>query len=381
MSHKKDQVLDFYISKYGQPEFVVKAPGRVNIIGEHVDYCEGLVLPFAIEQAMYFCIGSNNQDMINLYSLDFNNFYTIKNDNLNKDEKWHVYFNELYRILKERQINIEGINIVFGSDIPIGGGVSSSSALCCGLILLLNHKFELNFSNNDMINLAAQIEHGIGLKGGKMDQTAILLGKQNKAIFLDCSTTKYSHIDLNLENQFFMLFDTNIQHSLVDSEYNNRRKQVEAALELVKNKFGRSHTFRNTKLKHIGFFKESHPLEYKRIYHVLMEIERVENAVDALKKNDFTLLGLLMNKSHTSLTIDYEVSCNELDFLVDNLQCLGNVLGARMMGGGFGGNVIALMNEDLLKKQLDTLKLNYYKSFGIDLRVMKVNPASGACIL
>ena len=381
MSQKKDAVVRKFIDLFGDPEYVVRAPGRANIIGEHVDYCGGLVLPFAIEQSMYFCLRSNESQVINYHSIDFDDTYTIKDDILNSDKEWCKYFNELIKVFKQRGVNITGIDIAFGSDIPIGGGVSSSSALCCGLLKVLDLKFNLYLSTQDMIDLAAAAEHGIGLKGGEMDQTSILLGRQDHAILLDCESNSYDYIELSFENQSFMLFDTNVKHSLVDSQYNNRRDQAEEALTLVKRTHGEGCTFRNITEEQIAFLHSTNPLCYQRIKHVVTEIRRVEDAVEAIKIKNPSTLGKLMNKSHASLTDDYEVSCDESDFLADKLQSFEEVLGARMMGGGFGGNVIALIKEEISTEKLNCLKQEYFDTFGIEMRTLKVRASDGVSVL
>jgi len=381
MSEKKKQVIKKFTDLFGEPECIVRSPGRANIIGEHVDYCGGLVLPFAIEQSMYFCLRSNNTKDINFHSVDYDETYIIKEGKLNYAKEWCKYFNELIKLLDRRGLKVIGVDIAFGSDIPIGGGVSSSSALCCGLLLLLDQKFNLSLSIDEMIELAAEIEHGIGLKGGNMDQTSILVGKRGYAVLLDCETKEYSYIALNLEDHFFILFDTNVKHTLVDTEYNIRRTQVEHALKLVRKEYGADQTFRNTNLEQIKFIKESHPFYYKRIRHVLNEIKRVEEAVFSIKNQDARLLGQLMNMSHASLTGDYEVSCEQLDFLAGKLQLHEQVLGARMMGGGFGGNVIALMTKELSQKQMVELREAYRNNFGYDFRVIKVSPSNSATIV
>jgi len=381
MSDKKKIVVDKFTQLFGQPECIVKSPGRANIIGEHVDYCGGLVLPFAIDQSMYFCLRSNHSNNINFHSVDFCETYVIKDGEVNDEKQWCRYLNGLVRILKQRGIEINGLDIAFGSEIPIGGGVSSSSALCCGLILLLNKKYKLKLSISESVELAASIEHGIGLKGGKMDQTSILLGKKNHAILLDCESLDYAYIEIDLNSHFFMLFDTQVKHSLVNTKYNKRREQVEHALEMVKEKYGKECTFRNTTLEQIVFLKDTNPIEYKRIFHVLNEISRVGEAIDFIEWKYFENLGLLMNDSHASLAGDYEVSCDELNFLAENLQSLDQVLGARMMGGGFGGNVIALMSEELSPDTIQKMKDQYRIRFGFDFRTMRISPSDGVRVV
>jgi galactokinase len=381
MSEKKKQVIKQFTNLFGEPECIIRSPGRANIIGEHVDYCGGLVLPFAIQQSMYFCLRSNNTKVINFHSVDYDETYIIKEGKLHYAKEWCNYLNELIKILNQRGHRVNGIDIAFGSDIPIGGGVSSSSALCCGLLLLLNQKFKLNLSINEMIELASGIEHGIGLKGGKMDQTTILVGKKGYALLLDCETKEYTYIDLKLEDHFFMLFDTNVKHTLVDSEYNIRRKQVEGALKLIRKEYGADRTFRNTTLDQIKFIKDSHPVNYKRIRHVLKEIKRVEEAIFSIKNQDAITLGQLMSLSHSSLTADYEVSCKQLDYLAEKLQFHDQVLGARMMGGGFGGNVIALMTNELSSDQITELKEAYRNNFGYDFSMMKILPSDGVAMV
>ncbi|NNE15039.1 MAG: galactokinase [Saprospiraceae bacterium] len=375
-TRKKKVVADFK-TRFGEPECLVRAPGRANIIGEHVDYCEGLVLPFAIKQSMYFCGKRRNDSLVYLHAFDYSK--TIQLESEKEAPNWSKYFLQIINLLGKKKGLNQGFDLSFGSDIPIGGGVSSSSALCCGFLLLLNELLGLRLSKRQILNLASEAEHGIGLRGGKMDQTAIMFGKKDKAIFLDCKNETHQFIDLSLEENKFVLFDTGVKHSLVDSEYNKRREEVDLALKCVCKSIGKEVSFRELTLTDIAFLEKESTVLFNRISHVISEIDRVKQSVKAIDAKEYSSLGLLMNDSHRSLKERLEVSCNELDFIAEHLQRQANVYGARMMGGGFGGNVIALVKSGY-SGGFNKLTSDYEERFGIKLKIIEVEPGKGASI-
>lgn len=377
---KKDQVIEKCKALFGTPEYVLRSPGRANIIGEHVDYCEGYVLPFSIHQSMYFAARKNDKNLMRVHALDLNESFTMS-DLSNSFKGWQKYFVSLKNILDEGHQATAGFDIVFGSDIPIGGGVSSSSALCCGLVALHNEVNNLSFSGDDIIDLASRVEHGIGLKGGLMDQTAIVYGREGNAILIDCKNHSKQHIPLELGAITFVLIDSNVKHSLVESDYNKRRTEVENGLLLVRKKNSGEVDYRNITDTQIDTIRLSDPIGYKRLKHVKSENTRVLKAIDAISNKEYNRLGQLISLSHISLKDDYEVSCEELDFIVDKLKGIQNVLGSRMMGGGFGGNVIALVDGKISSVQWTKLYEEYKNRFGTSLTQMEVSPSNGITFL
>jgi galactokinase len=280
------------------------------------------------------------------------------------------------KILENRQYVFSGFDLVFTSEIPIGGGVSSSSALCCGFIKSLSALFKFEISDKEIIKLASEAEYGMGLKGGLMDQNAIVYGQNAHILKLDCDSGTLEQMPFNLGKHQMILFDTNVKHKLIDTEYNLRREQGEKALKRINEQTKRVFNFRTITLEALEFLKDD-PILKKRIKHVITEIQRVNQAIMAIECNNFKLLGRLIKESHESLQNDYEVSCEQLDFVAAYLNAQDDVLGARMMGGGFGGNVLALFKEAPNQRLVDKLKKEYEKIYKLSLKTLSIWPSEG----
>lgn len=369
-------IFDIFKQKYGKPTVQVSSPGRANIIGEHTDYNDGFVLPFAINKRIYFSAAPNNDESYKIYATNLNKELTLY-----PTQKWDRgfarFFSSVLQTFKKYDYQVAGLNIVFGGDLPIGGGMSSSSAVTCGFIALLNHQFNLGLSKIDMVKLAVESEHGIGVEGGNMDQYSIIHGEPQKAILLDCIEGTSELIDIELDDKMFCLFNTNVSHNLQDTEYNTRSRTCKAALKKIRLADSNVTNYRDVTEQHLSILND---IEKKRVAHVIAENKRVFETVQAFSNHDLRLVGNLLNASHESLRDLYEVSCPELDFLQSNLITSDQVLGARMMGGGFGGCVITLLDVNSLKEISISLEEKYKSKFDLALDVYPIAPEKGLTI-
>ena len=348
----KNIISKQFHDRFGSPDIYIKSPGRANIIGEHTDYHNGLVLPFAIEQAIHLFIRSNELKKMRVYASDIDDYEEIDLQNLSyKTIGWVRYF--VNSLVALNLPLLKGIDVVFGGDLPSGAGLSSSSSITCGFLAGLNALFKLNLEKNNLIQLASQAENGIGLKGGTMDQTVIVEGRENHALLIDYLNLSMKAIPLRLDEYHFYIIDSGQKHNLVESGYNDRRATSEQALEILRSQDPSITTFRDVTLKDIHHHLKNEE-EVKRCKHVVTENDRVLQSVHALQNQDFDKLGQLLNASHYSLSNDYQVSTPEIDFLVQQSLSIPCVLGSRIMGGGFGGSTINLVHRELLPDQIQT---------------------------
>ena len=365
------------------PEYLFLSPGRINIIGEHVDYNDGFVMPAAINKYVCFAVSKNNDATFTLIAQDLNEAYKFDlNDNLKPvDKMWVNYILGVLHQLKSKGL-ATGCNIVFSSTIPMGAGLSSSAALECGIAYAMNKTFDLGLTKQDIALIGQQSEHTfVGVNCGIMDQFASVFGKKNKVIKLDCNNLEYEYYKADFKNYTLLLLDSNVKHTHLTSGYNDRRQEVEQGLSIVKHYHTEVKTFRDCNEKMITDLKEQlGDTIFKRCRFVVKEIQRVQDAAMALKISDFKKLGQLMIETHQGLSKDYEVSCAEIDFLVDAVQQEKSVLGARMMGGGFGGCSINLVKKGTENELIDKITIAYRNQFGIELKAYKVKIAKGTTV-
>lgn len=373
---KLKYIQDRFATDIGAPDIIIRVPGRANIIGEHIDYCGGSVLPFAIEQSMYFVARRRSDNIINVKALDVDEEQDFLIGVESDHSGWRSYFSQAIRIISA-DYSIRGVDIYFASDIPVGAGVSSSSAICVGIIHIIDRLYNLGLTKNKMVDIASQAEHGIGIRGGIMDQYTILHGQKDNALLIDCNTGTHSLVDISSNPYKWILLNTNVKHELANTPYNNRRGQVEEALEIINERIQSRKTFSQVSNTDIAVLYDK-PLLQKRIKHVYTEILRVRQAVNCITDNNYSTLGTLLNQSHKSLSEDYEVSCEELDFVCNELSSDSQVLGCRMMGGGFGGSVIALVQDGFDSL---TIEKSYHEKFGLQLDVISVSPSDGVDII
>jgi len=382
MSELTEKVISTFRANFKhEPSYTILSPGRINIIGEHVDYNDGFVLPAAIDKYVCFAIAESETSQSTFLALDLDKSYTfdLNTELVPVEEMWVNYILGVVKPLKQQFNGLKGFNLVFSSTIPMGSGLSSSAAVECGAAFALNTLFDLGLNKEQVAKLDQQAEHTfVGVKCGIMDQFASVFGKANQVIKLDCKTLTYEYYPADLGEYCLVLLDSKVKHTHLISGYNTRRVEVETGLQIIKHIFPEVNTYRDCTLEQVETAKDRlGETLYKRSSFVVKEISRVEKAVKALAKNDFVTLGQLMDETHKGLSLDYEVSCDELDYLVAQAQNMPDVLGARMMGGGFGGCTLNLIKKSALLKLVDEIQLAYKERFGIDLEVYKVAISDG----
>ena len=364
-----------------QPEHIFLSPGRINIIGEHVDYNDGFVLPAAINKYICFAISKNENSECALVAKDLNEVYQFDlKDTLQPiDKMWVNYILGVLQQLKEKGLKLNGFTIVFSSTIPMGAGLSSSAALECGIAYAMNKMFDLNLSKEEIALIGQKAEHTFaGVNCGIMDQFASVFGKKNKVIKLDCTTLAYEYHKANFKEYQLVLFDSCVKHTHLTSGYNDRRNEVEQGLAIIKAAYPEVTSFRNCTEKMVLSLKDKlGEIIFNRCLFVVHEIERVELAVKALSEGNIEQLGNLMTKTHYGLSELYEVSCPEMDFLVQETNNFSAIIGARMMGGGFGGCTINLVKKDNVKAVIEKMTQAYKTKYNIELKSYKIKIAKG----
>lgn len=365
-------------------DLIIDSPGRINIIGEHTDYNNGFVLPTAIDKKIKFKFNKNGSK--NTCSIYSNNFDTSMSFELNKvspsEKQWENYILGVIYEIQQLSDKLRGFDCVLDSDIPVGSGISSSAALECGLAYGLNELFDLKLSKQTIVELSQRAEHNyVGTKCGIMDQFASVMSKKDHIILLDCQSLEYEYVPLNIKPFKILLLNTNVSHNLASGEYNVRRSQCEQGVETIKQKYPEVNSLRDVSLEMLQEFKSQMPaVNYKRCLYVVQEKERVLNAVKALQKDLLHKVGEYMYQTHDGLQYLYEVSCPELDFLVDFSKKYDEVIGARMMGGGFGGCTINIIHADAVDGFIADASEAYYDKFNIKLTAFEAMPSQGTTI-
>lgn len=369
MIHNK--VKSYFEDNYLKTPILIKAPGRINLIGEHTDYNQGLVLPASIEKGIYFAVSGNEENNIQIES-----FLTQPEKivfQLNGEHKvfesfWGNYFKAIIEILIAKNYPLKGMNCVFGGDIPIGSGLSSSAALCCGFIYAITQVSDKEISREDIALIAQEAEHKIGLNCGLMDQYAVLFGKKGNAFFLDCNDLSHKYIPINLDGYSWVLINSNIKHNLaVDSEYNKRRVSCENIVKQVQAYRPQVKSLRDISKDDLVKVKNKvNEIDIQRAKYIIEENDRVLQMMQELTAGDAIAVGNVLKDGHWAMSTEYEITTSELDHLVKIGEELDGVLGSRMMGGGFGGCTINLIETKSLDESIKALLRSYKNKTGID---------------
>ena len=364
-----------------QPDLTVASPGRINLIGEHTDYNMGFVFPAAIDRRIEIRIrGNDSKHACNVYSVDFEKLLSFDLSEVKPSrEEWENYILGVVFEIQKMGHKLRGFDCQLRSNLPIGAGISSSAALECGMAFALNELFDLGMSKMDIILASQRAEHNfVGTQCGIMDQYASVMGQPDHAILLDCRSVTHEMIPLNLKPYSLLLLNTNVSHNLASGEYNMRKSECEQGVSLLRQAGLKLHSLRDVSEEDLRRHREIlPPLILKRCLYVVRENSRVLKAADALKENDMIKFGALMYASHDGLKNQYEVSCKELDFLVDYAKKSDGVIGSRMMGGGFGGCTINLVHEADRESYVRQISLAYNRAFDLELDLISVHPSRG----
>lgn len=376
-----EKLLKKFAELYNDKPLVIRSPGRINIIGEHTDYNEGFVLPAAIDKAAYLAISLRDDDEIHLMALDLNETFFISLKDLKPigDVSWPNYILGAVAQFQKKGIALKGFNAVLTSDVPIGAGLSSSAAVECATTFALNELFHTGFEKIEMIKMAQKSEHEYaGVMCGIMDQFASMMGKKDHVIKLDCRSLEYDYVPFKLEGIKILLLDTNVKHSLASTEYNTRRKECEQAVAWVIEHEPQVHSLRDVTEEMLDkYVLPKDKLIDMRSRFIVQEINRLIKGCEDLKKEDINALGKKMFATHDGLSKMYEVSCDELDFLVDFVRNNEGVIGARMMGGGFGGCTINLVKENAIPELIKDISNQYLEQAGKELSAYVVSISDG----
>jgi len=357
-----------------------RAPGRINLIGEHTDYNEGWVLPAAATRHLYFAAEPAEVPEWRIRAGRFAETAVLPvEDPLIRLDHWSRYAAAVLHTAKAHDLPVPGMDIAFDGDLPAGAGMSSSSALTCGLLLLLNDLGEWGKSPLELARLARESEHRTGVRGGIMDQFTILHAEEGSALLLDCRTLQHSPVHLPPGDRQWMLFDTGVAHELVASEYNDRRAACERVVAHARSAGMEAKALRDLDA---AMLQDIAPLvdvaDLEKAAYVIEENERVHAMVRALGSGAWDEAAHLLSQGHRGLQYQYKVSCKELDFIVDHLDRSSGDAAGRLMGGGFGGGVIALLRQDAADRICHELGQAYRQAFGRELGILPIGFGPGA---
>jgi galactokinase len=366
---------------YGKPARIFSAPGRVNLIGEHTDYNEGFVLPMAIDRRTYVAAARRDDPRVRVRSLDLGEEATFFLDDKKtiRSRTWVDYVEGVCRVLQEAGNGIAGADLAISSEVPIGAGLSSSAALeiSVGLAVLRLAGCEVDLAQ---LALAAQrAEHVYaGTKCGIMDQLTVALGQKNHALLIDCRSLQIKPIRLNIPDHAVVVCNTNVKHELANSAYNERRLECERAVALLREKNPKIRALRDVTPSDLEQYEDLLPEPlFRRCRHVVSENERTLRAAEALSEGDTKRFGSLMLRSHRSLRDDYQVSCNELDTMVEIAMSHEGVAGARMTGGGFGGCTVNLVRREVVESFSQFVSSSYQRKTGVTPTIYVVEAGDG----
>ncbi|MBL0055578.1 MAG: galactokinase [Chitinophagaceae bacterium] len=371
-------VVQLFNSHFMAQPAVYFSPGRINLIGEHVDYNDGFVMPAAINKGIYYAVAVNGTSDIHIHAADKGEDLAENIQDIRKGEGWANYVLGVVQEFLLLGKKISGFDCVFGGDIPIGSGMSSSAAVEGGMAYALNDLFDCGLERTELALLCQRAEHGFpGVNCGIMDQFANMMGKRGEVILLDCRDLSYRYFPLALNGHTLVLINSKVHHELAAGEYNIRRRQCEEGLTIMKGHGINSFRDLKTADEMMAYRPLMSELVFKRCLFVVEEIIRTQKAARFLQENNMAELGELMFASHDGLSKWYEVSCPELDFLVEQARSDPAVIGSRLMGGGFGGCTINIVRDDAIDQFVQQASDHYQRRFGIRTETYLVETSGG----
>ncbi len=354
-----------FSQQFGKEALLAAAPGRVNLIGEHTDYNEGFVLPGAVDKRIYTAVSRNDKNVLNLYANQYAQQLSFPLDDIQPVDGWPTYLLGMIFFLK-KLVHLEGgLDVLIDGDVPVGAGMSSSAALCCGFGFALNELFDWGLTKMELAVVGQKTEHLFaGVQCGIMDQFAVLHGKAGHLMKLDCRSMAYEYIPFDFPDYKIVLVNTMVSHSLAGTEYNIRRQQCEEGVSIMQKHFPSGHSLRDFSQEQLMKYKNDIPDPvYRRCIFIINENDRLLEGCKFLTAGDLQKFGEFMFLTHEGLSRLYEVSCPESDFLVEKSRSMPGVVGARQMGGGFGGCIINIVKEDKVENFASQIADLYERRF------------------
>lgn len=380
----KETISTLFRQEFGLDPILVHAPGRINMIGEHTDYNKGLVMPAAIDKGITFGIEEAEGDHCRVYSVDNEEWYEFDLKNIQSlDGGWQNYIIGVAAEILSLGKKLQPFNLIFGGDIPQGAGLSSSAALECGTAVALDALFRLDLQPLQMAYLSQLAEHKYaGVKCGIMDQFASMFGKDDQVILLDCKSMQHQYFPARLPGYDVVLCNSNVAHNLASSEYNIRRSQCEQAVEILQRSGEEVDSLRDVTMDMLSRYSTLlDPVVFKRCKYIIEENDRVRDFGQLLRADDISGMGTILRRAHEGMRTEYEITCVEIDYLVHLADDFDGVAGARMMGGGFGGCTLNLVQHERVEAFLDYIKERYFAKFSINLTPIPIKISDGAKVI
>ena len=381
---KNDLILKYqkeFFSHFKTKKFVTSiAPGRINIIGEHTDYNLGLAMPIAIDRWICSIVSIREDDDVYIYSYNFNEKVHLKINNLDDEGiNWKKYVFGCIKTFIDNYNITRGLNIFIGGNVPIGFGVSSSAALEVSLLSAFTKAFNQPIDNHKILELSNHVEQNyLGIKSGLLDQYASIFSKKNKPLLIDFSTLSHIYVDSQIKGSEWILVNSMVDRSLVNSKYNERVNECQMALKYINDTYNVKisiNELQDEHLKELGKLNDQTP--YKRILHLLSENKRVKLMHQALNQGDLNLVGNILNDSHDSLADNYEVSCKEINSIINISRQQKGFYGGRIMGGGFGGCCLCLVKNSKKELFIDNLIDIFYRDYKYEIKIETVAFSNG----
>ncbi len=366
MTVLQEKILRVFRERFGGSPILVQSPGRINLIGEHVDYNGGFVMPGAVDKHFIFAATVNDTGKCRICSADLGEQSEFGLDELRPGPKWFNYFMGVLDGFQKRQKVLRGLDCVFGGTIPPGGGLSSSAALCCGFGFAINELTNSSLSRLDLALVAQRAEHEFaGVMCGIMDQYASLFGQADSLLLLDCRSNTHDVVPFPSEKCTVILADTKVKHFLTSSAYNDRRASCEEGVAKLRQRHPEIQSLRDVSLEMLSKGQSLLTADvYRRCHYIVTEMQRTQQASASLRAGNLNEVGKMMFETHEGLRTEYEVSCEELDVLEGTARKHPElVIGARMMGGGFGGCTINLVRPGASENFRSLVSMEYFASF------------------
>lgn len=380
--HNFESIKSLFEQRFDSaPTYEIRACGRINIIGEHTDYNMGYVLPAAINKFIFFAGATNGLDHCRVYAADIDEYDTIslQGEFQRSNKLWVNYLLGILDQYRQQGVNLAGLDVVFGGNLPLGSGMSSSAALETGFATLVKTAFDVEIEKPEIARLAQRSSHQfVGVPCGIMDQFASLMGREKQLVLLDCRSLEYEYIPCDLGQYEIVLINSKISHDLSESAYEARVKECAEGVKILQQFYPEVQSLRDASKTMVQKHKDAlGPVVFKRCLYVTSENERLLQVCESLRQGQVEEVGPLLFETHAGLRDLYEVSCKEVDFLVDFAVQHPAVIGSRIMGGGFGGCSINLVESSRSGEFISSVKSAYQGAYQREAEAYQVDIVDG----